>query len=398
VRTVAAVATVAMAVLLAGCRPSPSHVDTPVTYPWQLAALPGPGQGERAVVRAASACGGRWYLTGAIVGADGSPRPAAWVSDDAVSWKSMRLEPNTYYGRLNTLYSAGCRFGFLAALGAKTGGAHGFPRTSNWYERTDGVLDQIEQPYTLYGGPEGVNVARIVGGPSAWMETGNRVGGAAVWSSADAETFRLTDSDPALRSGAGLTTWADDVRSTPSGWVVVGSVTLAGHIDADPAVWIAGAGASAGDTSADVGGGTSWRRVSVPATAAYEEIQRVTTMDSDVIGVGIRGTGFGAWRGSGDSWRLAGVFGDSGGPGKGGAVALTVVAGRLLAVTTDGATYTAWQSTDRGTSWRRVTLPLPAPASADQVSTAYGLDDQVVLVIDDGTASHVWTAALAGAN
>ncbi len=223
-RWVVLVALVAFAAV-AACEGPPE----PVRLTWQEISLPSPAIGERLAIRAATVCSGRWFLTGAIVGADGGTRPAAWASDDGHTFAAVPIAPNTFYGRQNTLYAAACRYRWLAAIGAKSGGAHGFPRTSNWYLDATGVLQQNEVPYTLYGGPDGVNLSRIVGGPSAWLETGNQVGGATVWISSDAETFRKIAGAPGLASDDDVSTWATDAASVPSGWVIVGAVTQAGQ-------------------------------------------------------------------------------------------------------------------------------------------------------------------------
>jgi hypothetical protein len=367
-----------MVVAVAACRNRHTG-EQPVTFAWHEVTLPALASGEHAAVRAATACGGRWYLTGAIIAADGTPRPAAWLSTDATTWKSMTLEPNTFYGRLNTLYAAACRFGFLAAIGAKTGGVHGFPRTSNWFERADGMVHQIEAPYTLYGGPDGVNLSRIVGGPSAWVETGNRTGGAAVWTSPDAESYHIIENVPGLANDEHARNWSNDVVSTPDGWMLVGSITLAGQINSDPSAWVS--------TDAQ-----NWSRVEVPASPQFEEMQRATFANGDVVGIGLSGGAFGTWRHNGTTWRSLNTFGASGGPGHGFAAALAAAAGQLVAATSDGSSYALWQSTDTGSSWHPVSAPVVAPAGYGKATLVASDGKQIVLVIDNGTATRVWLA------
>ena len=307
----------------------------------------------------------------------------------------MPIAPNTFYGRQNTLYAAACRYRWLAAIGAKSGGAHGFPRTSNWYLDATGVLQQNEVPYTLYGGPDGVNLSRIVGGPSAWLETGNQVGGATAWVSADGETFRKIAGAPGLTSDSAVRTWATDAVAAPSGWVIVGAVTRAGQ-DRDPAAW----------ASRD---GENWRRVEVSGTRDYDEIQRVAAVGDQLVGIGLSGGSFTSWRGEGarrgtarrgqrgegQSWRATGRLGPSGAPGQGAAVALATVGTRLYAVTSDGARYDVWESTDVGETWRPVATPVAAPAGPDRSTTVAGDGRQLLIIIDDGQGSRGWTAGFA---
>ena len=352
----------------------------PVRLTWQEISLPVPAIGERLAIRAATVCSGRWFLTGAIVGADGGTRPAAWVSDDGHAFQAVPIAPNTFYGRQNTLYAAACRYRWLAAIGSKSGGAHGFPRTSNWYLDATGVLQQNEVPYTLYGGPDGVNLSRIAAGPSMWLETGNQVGGATAWLSADAETFRKIAGAPGLASDADTLTWATDAVAVPRGWVIVGAVTRSGQ-DRDPAAWM----------SRD---GLSWRRLDVPGTSGYDEIQRVARVGDDLVGIGLSGGVFSSWRGDGSSWRITGRLGTSGPPGLGAAVALTTIGTRLYAVTSDGATFSMWESTDVGESWHAVEPPAPAPSGPDRSTTTVGDERQLLVIVDDGRGSRGWTTGL----
>lgn len=86
------------------------------------------------MLRDAASCDGRWFVVGAVADASGGTRPAAWFSADGSAWVPLRVEARTFYGRQNVLSSVACRGGRMAALGAKTGGAHGNPRTSTWRE------------------------------------------------------------------------------------------------------------------------------------------------------------------------------------------------------------------------------------------------------------------------
>ena len=83
-------------------------------------------------------------------------------------------------------------------IGSRSGGAHGNPRVTSWYQRADGALVDMQAPFELYGGPEAVSVRRVVAGPSGWLIAGNRLSGAAVWVSADATDFRIVDDDTVM--------------------------------------------------------------------------------------------------------------------------------------------------------------------------------------------------------
>lgn len=121
---------VALTLLLAGCE-RPTANDPGGAYAltrpdWHPVVLPmPPGPAGRVLLRDAVACADRWYLVGAIGGADGATRPAAWTSADARTWTAVRLAPTSYYGERAILYAAGCRDGRIAVIGAKAGGAHG---------------------------------------------------------------------------------------------------------------------------------------------------------------------------------------------------------------------------------------------------------------------------------
>lgn len=129
----------------------------------------------------------------------------------------------------------------------------------------------------------------------------------------------------------------------------------------------------------------------MPGTAEYEELQRAVAVGDQVVAVGPLGDAVGAWRGDA-SWRAVGRFGSSGGPGRGGAEALTLAAGRLFAATSDGAAYSLWQSQDTGATWRQLALPVRAPAGFGMATYVIGDEHQLMLVMNDGRASRAWTA------
>nr|MDT0659534.1 hypothetical protein [Micromonospora sp. DSM 115978] len=391
-RPFAAALVVTSLLLTAGCRdgadvaPSPPE---PLRPAWQRLTLPAPaGESGRLMPRDIAACAGRWYLVGGVEDQAGQTRPAAWTSTDGQDWSALPFVADSYYGRQNVLYSAGCRNGRLAALGAKTGGAHAYPRTSSWWQRGDGALVEVAARFELYGGPTAVNVGRLVGGPAGWLIAGNRSSGAAAWVSPDAAEFELLEGVPELASDDRGVTWAFDAvggwdsgsvgsgsvdsRLVGGGWLMVGGLLPPGRIDRDPLAW----------TSPD---GRTWRRVPIPATAEYEELQRVALVGATPVAVGLRGRALGAWRGGKAGWTAGGEFGVVGGTGVvPGVSGLAVAGGRLLATVSDGTVFGIWSSTDLGGTWRPVTAPVPMPAGADRDAGLLVAADRAVLFVDPG--------------
>jgi hypothetical protein len=286
----------------------------------------------------------------------------------------------SFYGRQNVLSSVACHDGVTAALGAKSGGAHGNPRTSSWVRGADGVLREVRAPFELFGGPYAVNVARMDAGPPGFLISGNRMSGAAVWTSADAARFTLHERAPGLASGADGETWAFDAAGLTGGWLVVGGLLPAGRVDRDAVGW----------RSAD---GSAWQRVGAAgATGAYEELHRVTVRDGVPVAVGLRGGSFGAWRLAAGAWRPAGSFGTVPPGGASGVRALTVAGGRLFCVTTDGAAYALWVSDDAGAAWRPAGLPRAVPAVAESALAVAGAGGRAVLLSDDGADGRIYVS------
>lgn len=391
------VAAMLLVIAVGGCqvdgvrRPAPApnrSVAAPASDPvapaavrpgWREVTPPAPQVGERFLLRDVVGCAGRWYLVGAVADARGGTRPAAWSSGDGASWVPVPVQARSYYGRQNVLWSAACGRNGMAALGAKSGGAHGNPRHSSWRLLPGGVLSEVTAPFELFGGPEAVNVARVDAGEQDWLISGNRMSGAAVWVSADGAEFRIVQRAPGLASGGGYETWASDAVATPEGWLVVGGELAAGRIDRDAVGW----------RSADA---RAWQRMPAAATAAYEELQRVVLLDGVPVAAGLRGGTFGAWRLAGGGWQPLGGFGAVGVVGPSGVRALSAFGGRLFCVTADGTDHAVWISTDRGTSWRAVAAPTALPARADQAVAIAGIDGRLVLAVDDGGAGRVYAA------
>lgn len=371
--------------LAAACESTEPDPVQPERPAWHRVTLPAPaGEPGRLMLRDITHCADRWYLVGAVADPGGATRPAAWTSTDGQQWTSLTFLADSYYGRQNVVYSAACRDGRLAALGAKTGGAHAYPRTSSWWQRPDGALVEVAARFELFGGPTAVNVGRLVGGSPGWLIVGNRSAGAAAWVSPDAAEFELLEGAPELASDDRGVTWAFDavarsggatVGGAPAGWLMVGGVLTPGRIDRDPLVW----------TSLD---GRTWQRVPVPATREYEELQRVVLVGATPVAVGLRGRVLGSWRGGeggAGGWTAGGEFGAVGGTGVvPGVSGLTVAGERLLTTVSDGIGYGIWTSPDLGDAWRPVTAPAPMPAGPDRDAGLLAAGDRLVLFIDAG--------------
>jgi hypothetical protein len=295
----------------------------------------------------------------------------------------MVLAPRAYYARRAILSSVACRDGRVAAVGSRSGGAHGNPRVTSWYQRADGALVDMRADFTLYGGAEAIDVARVAAGPDGWLIAGNRVSGAAVWSSRDATDFRLIDGDPALRSDPDHATTALDQVHDGTGWTLVGRVETPGRVAPAPFAW----------TSRD---GERWTRQVVPAaTEGFADLERVARSGPDtLVAAGLRDRRFGLWQRDGDSWRAGSSFGRLA-PGSTGAPFVTGLAtgarGTLVAVS-DGAVFRLWLDLP-GSGWRQVAVPDRPRSTGDRRLTVAADASTVLLVTDDGRAGRVWTAS-----
>ncbi|WP_117214305.1 hypothetical protein [Allorhizocola rhizosphaerae] len=365
-----ACAVVVVVVLLAGC-----GGDAREELVWHPLTLPNPpGEVARQLPRKVVACGSMWWVVGGVADASGATRPAVWASIDGSAWSPVRLVPKSYYGERSVLYAAACHDGKLVTIGGKSGGAHGNPRISTWYQESTGALSEVEAYFELFGGNTMVRAARMAGGPRGWMIAGSRTGGAAVWTSADATSFTLREDVPELRSDQRGSTWATDVVATAEGWLLSGGVRQ--RIDGDPLLW----------TSAD---GVSWSRLSPPATGEHEEIQRLLARDGVVYGLGLKGRSFAVWRVESGTAKIIGTFGEHASTG----VASAVSFGRIAVVST-GTEYELWSSTDLE-RWRRVSGPAGAmSAQGDRYAAAAVSAGRIILLADDGVSGRLWSAEI----
>jgi hypothetical protein len=377
------VAVLLAAVLLTtgGCSSSDPAPPRTLHPRWREATLPfPPGKPGRIAVRDATTCGRTWYVVGAILGDAGASRPAAWTSTDGRSWRSVATAATDYYARRAILYSVACRDGEAVVIGAKSGGAHGNPRTATWQLGRDGVLHDVAAPFVLYGGAAAVSVDRVAAGPDGWLIAGNRRSGGAVWWSAATAGFRLVDDDPELSSDAELRTTAVDPVGDSAGWTVVGRAEAPGRTTPVPLAWV----------SPD---GRRWTRQQVPSdSAGFADLERVARDDDDLLAVGIRGDRFGSWRRTGGRWRATESFGalDPDGTGARFVSGLAIASGVALATACDGGAFRLWRATDG--SWRPVATPVRPKSTADDLMTVTSDADTVLLLADDGRSGRVWWA------
>jgi hypothetical protein len=354
---------------------------------WREVTLPAPaGPAGRLVLRDATFCADRWYIVGAVVTPDNVSRPAAWVSQDAVAWTAVTISASTYYGQLAYLYTVGCRDGVIAAVGGKSGGAHGNPRVTNWRLLPDGTLTEVIVPgFETFGGPNQGNATRIVGGPAGWLITGVRAAGASVWVSTDATYFNLVEAPPRMGNDATRTTAALDAVPDGSGWLVVGTERRVDAIDRDPAVW----------TSPD---GRAWTESLFPRTGEDEALQRVVQVDGILVAVGVHGSTFGAWRRDGGTWRVAGRFGVAGGNVAAIDDGIAVPAGRVCAAVVTVGGRSLWCSSIDAAHWIPVSIPLSIGSGADEELTIAGNKNRLLVIGDDGRAGRAFVTDLSPAS
>ncbi|WP_428964582.1 hypothetical protein [Micromonospora fluostatini] len=408
----AVAALVGTVLLVAGCdaagvgdEPGARHEPAPLRPRWVAGALPVPAGGPgRVLVRDVVACGGRWYAVGAVADPGGATRPAFWASADGRSWVARPVRAESFYGAQNVVSAVGCRGAAVAALGAKSGGAHGNPRVSSWRQPADGGLVEVPAEFEVFGGPRAVDVARIAGGPPGWLIAGGRVAGAAVWTAApDAAAFTLLEGAPELAGDARGRTFGRDAVAVGEGWLVAGVLLPAGGTGFLPLVW----------TSLD---GRAWHRAVLPvagraagATGADEPVaagggsaERVALAAGEPVVLGRVGEEFVLWRRAAGQWRLAGGFGVAlGSPAAAGGSGVRSVAGfaaegsSLVAAVGAGTERSVWWSGDAGASWRRLVLPVPVSSGGDAAVAVAQADGVLLVALDDGRSSGVWSVRVA---
>jgi hypothetical protein len=375
---------------LLGCDADGDDADrsSPPALDWQEVELPmPPGPTGRLAVRDATVCGDEWVLVGGVFMTDDLTRPALWSSPDGKTWTSRPVEPTDYWAQRSVLSSVACQEdGTLAMIGGKSGGAHGNPRVSSWHQREDGVYVDVIAGYTLYGGAEATNVSRMAAGPDGFLISGNRVSGAAVWTSPDALEFELHDDVHELANSAGRVTLAIGQVHDGAEWTLVGSASLTDRLARVPMAW----------TSPD---GLTWTEERVPRTDEFNDLEQVTPVGDGLVAVGLRGRAYGVWTRDADGeWELGEAFGEvqtaGGSPAVSSLVSLADVADddrRLLAAVADGESYQLWASTAAGT-WDQVPVPLAPEVGSERTLTVAGRGDDVLLLADDAAQGRVWLA------
>jgi hypothetical protein len=372
-----------VAAALTGCSSQHPHRDAAITPTWHRGTLPVPA-GSRAAARDAVFCGGRWYVAGGTVAADGSTAPALWTalgsSARATTWQSVPIAARDSYARESVLYTVGCREGRVAAIGAKTGGAHGNPRSSSWVLRPDGTLVDVIAPFVLFAGADALSVSRIAGGGPGWIIAGSRRTGAAVWTSPDATAFTLRDAVPQLVSPPGGETTALDAVGDTAGWTVVGRGETRAQSAPEPLAW----------TSAD---GVAWTRQQVPAGGTgFADLERVISTSTGLVAAGIRGNRFATWTRTGGAWSAGPTFGRTTEGGTAPFVSgIAAVGSQTYVALSDGSRFGLWAHGHDG--WRKVSTPIAPASNGDSQLTIAAHSGTVLLLANDGRSARVWTTS-----
>jgi hypothetical protein len=314
----------------------------------------------------------RWVVVGATADAENRTRPAVWASNDGREWEAIPLHPgNDFYTAREILGSVACSRGRIALLGAKSGGAHGMPRTATWRQRPDGSLAAVRASYLLFGGSETVAVARLVGGPDGYLVAGARTSGAAVWQSPTGASFRLYQGAAGLRSTSRVRTLAVDAMPYRDRWLVAGEATDAsGRLHA--VTWT-GEGAA------------PWSRQDLPGGQILSTAERVIDTPAGPDVAGLLDQGFGLWALRNGKWRLMETFGrpEPDGTAASYVSGLAYAGGHVVVTYSDGVRFRLWMAGD---------LPMPTAVSVDGDRTAtvaaHGRD--LLLMTDDSRRGRVW--------
>lgn len=288
-------------------------------------------------------------------------------------------------GRRAILASIACAQDRIAAVGARSGGAHGNPRVTTWRlqpargSSQPGELVHVVAASSQYGGDKATNVGPVTGGAGGFLIVGNRTSGPAVWLSADAREFTRVEAAAGLADDARHRALAQAAVASGTGWTVVGGGSTPGDVDRPPQAW----------RSSD---GRSWSREAVPGSDAYEDLHRVVDRDGALLALGLRGDRFGAWW-RGDRWHEGASFGDVD-PAGGGSpfvASLTLTGHRIWTTVSDARRYGLWHSAD-GVTWQPVPTPVTPATGGERVLAVAGAADGLLLVGDDGERGRVWRA------
>ncbi|GAA1949515.1 hypothetical protein GCM10009798_05900 [Nocardioides panacihumi] len=378
--------TLGLAPALAACT---GHADDAPDRRWRAVSLPlPPGPSGRIAVREATRCGDSWYVVGGVFldhpTQDQDSRPAAWRSTDGRAWTPLAIDARTFWGQRAILASVACAHGTVAVVGARSGGAHGNPRVTTFYEDAAGLHD-VDAPYTQYGGEQATNVGPIAGGAGGWLITGNRVSGPAVWTSPTGHAFTIHEGAPGLANDATVTALAQDAAWDGRQWVVVGGGNgnaPGDSLDRQPEAW----------TSPD---GATWSRETVPGSLQFDDVERAVATPDGVLALGLRGSSFGSWHRHA-TWTEGETFGhlpsDASKSPFVASLSMRVTSGAddFWATTSDGARYALWRSAD-GDSWTKVATPTRAPDTGGEHILSVAADAAGVLLLsDDGARGRIW--------
>jgi hypothetical protein len=288
------------------------------------------------------------------------------------------VETTTYWGRRAILNSIACSRDRIAAVGARSGGAHGNPRVTSFWLDGETLVD-VPAVFIQYGGVTATNVGPIAGGPTGWLITGNRTSGPGVWFTDDPREFTRVEGEPGLTDDGDLDSLAQGAGWSGDEWVVVGAGARTGrHLDQDPLSW----------TSAD---GLTWSPEEMPAEDGAQDVHRVALLDDGrLLAVGLSEDRFAAWVRDEDGWQESVRFGAMAEEWRGApyVASLAPTPVGVLATVSTGDHYELWQ-TDDGRDWRQVDVPLEPPTAGDH-SLVVAAGEDLLLVADAGDGGHAW--------
>ncbi len=350
---------------------------------WHQVDLPDPsGPPGRIALRDAVTCDGVWTAVGGVALAKPSQtrdaRPAAWRSPDGITWSALDVKATTYWGRRAILSTVACSGDEVVSVGARSGGAHGNPRVTTFFE-TAGGLDDQPAAFNLYGGATATNVGPITGADPGWLITGNRISGPAVWHSTNGRDFTIEEDAPELADEADFTSLAQAATWDGTQWVVVGGGNVRSTIDRQPVVWL----------SLDA---ITWQRLGVPGTKGFDDLERVIVVDDDLVALGLSGDRVGLWRRHLDRWSMGDSFGSIPAEALRSPFVSSLVDGDrgLWATISNGVSYELWHSAD-GDRWAPVATPEPPPETGgERILTVATAGATALLLSDDAAGGKLW--------
>lgn len=309
--------------------------------------IPLPAKGARVLVLLGA--GDRMLALGSRPTASGR-EPAAWSTPDLRRWTALTIHPVTGYGRVAELVKGAVTHGRVVAYGQAFGGAHSNPRPTVW-NGTLHALTEHEQPFTMFGGEDALDVAAEAADDRTALLVGSWLGmsgryGATVWRSASGTTWRRYADLASLASAPGEQTSAAGVAASTHGFVVTGASqhNTGSGPPSTALAWISG-------------DGSTWSRIALPAAeSAVASRAACTATACVVIGSTLAATQHAL------CWSLDNggrVIAASEGPGEGLVEATQVVAAadRAWAVVDVDRVAHAFAIDQGCTDWHEITLP-----------------------------------------